>query len=223
MKHPLTKKLSVLILAILLIAVLTFVIFNMRENYLKTNRDRIILLAYQTNITGSSGEMWAKNLQTLFPEMPGFEVSVYLTHEAGNESITVTTENGWQQIITRLGSKQGDILLLNNKAFYETMLANDFLLPLEPCGYGDRAVRGDNGKIYGIDVTGLTAEGLYSLDTSALVGQGQPLPLASTDAADYETNSELFPPRVIAVLYKGTAHEAYERQVLEQLWGGCGQ
>lgn len=223
MKHLLTKKLYIWGLSIVLITALTFALFHMRAKYLETNRDRIILLAYQTNITGSSGEMWAKNLQTLFPEMPGFEVSVYLTREAGNENITITTENGWQQIVTRLGNRQGDILLLNNEAFYHTMLANDFLLPLEPCGYGDRAVRGENGKIYGIDVTGLTAEGLYSLDTSSLVGQGQPLPLASTDAHDYETNTENFPPRVIAVLYKGTAHETYARQIIEQLWGGCGQ
>lgn len=223
MNRTLFQKLAVFLLALVLITALTFALFHLRANYIKTNRDRIIFLAYQTNITGSSGEMWAKNLEARFPEAPGFEVSVYLTRQAGNESITITAENGWQQVVTRLANKQGDILLLNNEAFFDTMLKNDFLLPIEPCGYGDRALRGDNGKIYGLDVTGLTAEGLYSLDTSALVGQGQPLPLSSADTANYKTETVDIRPRVIAVLYKGTAHEAQARQVLETLWGGCGQ
>ncbi len=222
MRRLLIKKLPVWILAILLVCALTFVIFSMRENYFITNRDRIIFLAYQTNISGSSGEIWAKNLQALFPEMPGFEVSVYFTHQTGNETITITTENGWQQIITRLGNKQGDILLLNNTAFYDTMLKNDFLLPLEPCGYGDRALRGTDGNIYGIDITGLTAEGLYRLNSSQ-ADQNELLSFSSADTSSYETENEEIPPRVIAVLYKGTSHEALARQVIERLFGGCGQ
>lgn len=196
------KRLPVFLLAIILIVALTLVINAAVNNYKYTNRDRVIFLAYQTNITGSDAENWQKELTNQFAFE--VEVSVYTTNKAGNEQITITTENGWQQVVTRLGAKQGDILLLNKETF-QAMLDKDFLSPIS--FIGENAVLGDDNLTYGIDISGKTANGLIAFDTSKYVAQYQPLPICSLDDS------------VIAVIYKGSAHKELSEQIILSLWG----
>lgn len=196
------KRLPVFLIATVLTVILTVVINSAITNFKYTNRDRVIILAYQTNITGSDAENWQNNLKNTFSFE--FEVSVYTTNSAGNESITITTENGWQQVVTRLGAKQGDILLLNQVA-YETMLNNAFLLPID--FEGNNAIKAD-GVTYGIDISGKTAEGLTARDTSKYVGAHQPLPIYSIDDSP-----------AIAVIYKGAKHPEMASEVILSLWG----
>lgn len=197
------KKKRFLILSISIIAIicLTVCTFFLVQNYKYVNRDRVIILAYQTNISGSDAEHWQNKLSEKF----GFdiEVSPYTTKSAGNDDITITTENGWQQIVTRLAAKQGDILFLN-KETYENMLNADFLAPI---GYlGKNAVM-DNGTTYGIDISGLSDLDLIALDTNAAVGQFQPYPICSLDDS------------VIAVIYKGSKHIGKSADILVTLFG----
>lgn len=196
------KHFKVFLIAIVIIIALTIVINSAITNYKYTNRDRIIFLAYQTNITGSDAENWQANLKEIYDFE--FEVSVYTTNSAGNESVTITTENGWQQVVTRLGAKQGDVLLLN-KTGYETMLNNGFLLPLNY--EGENAVKNES-ITYGIDITGKTAEGLTACDTSKYVAKFKPLPIYSIDDSP-----------TIAVVYKGSSHPERASEIIISLWG----
>ena len=196
------KRFSVYLIAVTVTIIVTLIINSAITNYKYTNRDRIIILAYQTNITGSDAENWQNNLKELFSYE--FEVSVYTTNTAGNEDITITTENGWQQVVTRLGAKQGDILLLNQKE-YENMLNNNFLLPLNYSG--ENALTND-GVTFGINITGKTANGLIACDTSKYVGKLQPLPIYSIDDSP-----------AIAVVYKGALHPEQASKTVLSLWG----
>ncbi len=204
-------------ISIVLIAVLTVVFFEFRQNYLYTNRDRLIIFAYQTNISGSDGEEWAKALKQDFNEIPDFEVSVFETKQAGNDSITITTENGWNQIMVRLRAGDGDIMLINNQTFYEVLLENDMLVPIE--NSFERPLTDENGIVYGIDITNMTAKGLLNHGTSELVGLGQPLPIISIDEKDYEADDEKLEPRVIAVIFKGSKRVNDAQNVLYTLFG----
>lgn len=196
------KRFYVFLIATVITVLITIVINSAISNFKYTNRDRITILAYQTNITGSDAENWQNKLKEAFDFE--FEVSVYTTNSAGNESLTITTENGWQQVVTRLGAKQGDILLLNKKA-YENMLGNGFLLPIDYVG--ENALQ-DNGTTFGIDISGKTALGLTACDTSKYVGKYQPLPIYSIDDSP-----------AIAVIYKGTKHLEKASEVMLSLWG----
>lgn len=193
------------------VTLLSWGIYSARQNYLYTNRDRMVILCYQTNITGSDGENWAKNLKDKFNFIPDCEVGVYITKQAGNENITVTSENGWAQIVTRLAAKQGDILLVNNRVFYETLLKSDLILPLEYSG--NRGVTDENGTVYGLDFTSLKFDSLINLETSDSVGFGQPLPLKSIDEEYYSDMN----PRVIAVVYKGSKQPEDAKKILYSL------
>ncbi len=194
------------------IIILTVCIFFFRKNYLYVNRDRLCILTYQTDITGSNGESWAEKLKEKFSFLTDVEVSTYFLKEVGNENITIRDEDGWGQIVTRLAAKQGDILLVNNKTFYETLLANDFIIPLE-CNFGNRNVLDKNGNTVGVDLTGIKFNSLINLETSKYVAIGQPLPLYSLDEKDYDG----FSPRVIAVIYKGSKHIEESQKTLELL------
>jgi hypothetical protein len=216
-KNKKKEQLIMTALSIILIIVLTVVFFNLRKNHLHTTRDRLIIFAYQTNISGSDGEEWAKRLKNNFSDIPDFEVSVYETKQAGNESITITTENGWGQIVIRLAANEGDILFVNNQTFYEVLLEQDMLVPLENAY--KNPVTDENGTVYGIDVTKMTAEGLLNHGTSSLVGLGQPLPIVSIDESDYELGDEKLEPRVIAVIFKGSDKIAESQHVLYSLFG----
>ena len=196
------KRFYVFLIAIIITITVTIVINSAVTNYKYTNRDRIIFLAYQTNITGSDAENWQSKLKEIYDFE--FEVSVYTTNSAGNENITITTENGWQQVVTRLGAKQGDILLLN-KTSYEAMLNNGFLLPLDYTGEDAMA---NDGITYGIDVTGKTANGLIACNTSKYVAKFQPLPIFSIDDSP-----------VIAAVYKGSTHAQLSTEIITSLWG----
>lgn len=207
----LKKYILTVISVCLAVSLLSWGIYSARQNYLYTNRDRLIILCYQTNITGSDGENWAKNLKKEFDFLPDVEVGVYTLKQAGNESITVTSENGWAQIVTRLAAKQGDILLVNNRVFYETLLKSDLILPLDYSG--NRAVTDGNGTVYGIDLTSLKFNSLINLETSESVGFGQPMPIESTDDEHY---SDML-PRVIAVVYKGSGRPNEAKEVLYSL------
>lgn len=217
-KNKLNEKLVLGAISIFLMVILTIVIFNARQNYLYTNRDRLIIFAYQTNIAGSDGEEWAKKLKNQFPEVPDFEVSVFETRQAGNESITITDENGWSQIVIRLAAGQGDILFVNNDVFYNVLLKEDMIVPLE--NTYKNPVTDKNNVVYGVDITGVAPIGLLNLGTSEYVGKGQPLPVISTDEKDFETENLKVKPRVIAVIYKGSKHPAQAQQVLYSLFGG---
>ncbi len=195
------KKHTVLAVGIVIISLLTVIIFNARENYLYTNRDRIILLAYQTDISGSTGEQWAKKLAKRFDTE--FEVSCYSLQKAGNDDITITTENGWTQIVTRLAAKQGDILFMNNEA-YANMLQNGYLQKLD--FDGERALKGNDGLTYAIDITDMKFDGLLNAEVSEYVGFAQPLPLKSADDEVFSSDDVTFEPRVIAAVYKGSRH-----------------
>ena len=67
------SKITSMIISIVLIIVLSVVFFNIRKNYLYTNRDRLIIFCYETNISGSDGEKWAEHLKNQFPEISDFE------------------------------------------------------------------------------------------------------------------------------------------------------
>ncbi len=209
MESSKNKKYTVLVIGIVIISLLTAVIFNARENYLYTNRDRIILLAYQTDITGSTGEEWAKKLAKRFNTE--FEVSCYTLRQAGNEDITITDENGWTQIVTRLAAKQGDILFLNNTA-YSNMLDNGYLEVLD--FDGERALKNADGLTCAIDITDMKLDGLLNAETSEYVGFAQPLPIKSTDGKSNVADDGATEPRVIAAVYKGSRHVRQASDIL---------
>ena len=211
------KKIVLGILSVVVIIALTIIIFNARQNYLYTNRDRLIIFAYQTNIAGSDGEEWAKKLKNKFTDVPDFEVSAFVTKEAGNESITITSEDGWKQVVIRLASGDGDILFVNNEIFYNVLLKQNLLLPIE--NNFKNPVTDKNGVVYGVDITNMTAEGLLNLGTSEFVGKGQPLPIISADEKDFEYDGISYKPRVIAVIYKGAKHLNQSQNVLYELFG----
>ncbi len=211
------KKIVIGILSIVITIALTIIIFNARQNYLYTNRDRLVIFAYQTNIAGSDGEEWAKKLKNKFTNVPDFEVSVFVTKEAGNESITITSENGWNQIVIRLASGQGDILLVNNEVFYNVLLEENMLLPLE--NNFNKPVTDKNGVVYGVDITNVAPDGLLNLGTSEYVGKGQPLPIISIDEKNFEIEGNSYKPRVIAVIYKGAKYADAAQNVLCELFG----
>lgn len=217
MKTKKSEQLFVMLLSIGLIIILSVVFFNLRQNYLYTNRDRLIVFCYQTNITGSDGEEWAKELKKQFPHIPDFEVSSYEMKEAGNESITITSENGWAQIVTRLGAGEGDILFVDNKVFYEVLLKQDLLSPIQ--GNFEAPVTDKNGTIYGIDVTEMTVEGLVNHGTSQYVGLGQPLPIKPVDNGIFEHNGFKYSARVIAVIFKGSERIEQSQEILNTLFG----
>lgn len=203
--------------AVLVVALLTVAIHATVRRAHEIWRNRLIILAYQTNINGSDGEAWAQYLESAYPDQPGFEVSVYSLREAGNDTITITSEDGWQQIVTRLAAGQGDILFLNNKIFYETMLAGGYLLPLQ----GDfiNAVTDAYGTVYGLDITGMTVDGLLNLNTSTVVGKGQKLPILCADEKPYTQGETDREPRVIAVVYKGSRHAENAKALLTSWFG----
>ena len=205
------KRVLTVISACVAVTLLSWGIYSARKNYLFAHRDRMVILCYQTNITGSDGENWAKNLKNEFDFIPDCEVGVYITKQAGNESITVTSENGWAQIVPRLAAKQGDILLVNNRVFYETLLKSDLILPLEYSG--NRGVTDENGTVYGLDFTSLKFESLINLENSDLGVLGQPLPLKSIDEEYYSGMN----PRVIAVVYKGSKQPEDAKKILYSL------
>lgn len=217
-KNKKNEKLILGAISILIMVIMTVIIFNARQNYLYTNRDRLIIFAYQTNIAGSDGEEWAKSLKAQFPDVPDFEVSVFETKEAGNESITITDENGWSQIVVRLAAGQGDILFVNNDVFYNVLLKENMLLPIE--NIYKNPVTDENNVVYGIDVTRVAPKGLLNLGTSEYVGKGQPLPIISIDEKDFKTETAVYKPRVIAVIYKGSKYPDKAQQVLYGLFGG---
>ena len=216
-KNKKNEQIIVTLICIALIIILSVIFFNMRQNYLYTSRDRLIIMSYQTNITGSDGQEWAKKLKNKFSDVPDFEVSVYETKAAGNENITVTTENGWSQIVVRLAAKEGDILFVNNEVFYTTLLEQNLILPLE--GNYKTPITDKNGTVYGIDITDMTAEGLLNYETSEYVGKGQPLPIKSIDEVDFEYSGFSHKPRVIAVIYKGSNRVEQSQNVLKTLFG----
>ena len=113
--------------------------------------------------------------------------------------------------MTRLAAKQGDILLVNNRVFYETLLKSDLILPLEYSG--NRGLTDENGTVYGLDFTSLKFDSLINLETSDLVGFGQPLPLKSIDEEYYSDMN----PRVIAVVYKGSKQPEDAKKILYSL------
>ncbi len=217
MKTIKSKKIVLGILSVVITFVLTIVIFNARQNYLYTNRDRLIIFAYQTNIAGSDGEEWAKKLKNRFTDVPDFEVSVFVTKEAGNESITITSENGWNQVVIRLASGDGDILFVNNEIFYNVLLKQNMLLPIE--NNFENPVADKNGVVYGVDITKMAPDGLLNLGTSEYVGKGQPLPIISVDEKDFEYDGTSYKPRVIAVIYKGAKYADEAQTVLYELFG----
>lgn len=217
MKTIKSKKIVLGILSVIVTIVLTIVIFNARQNYLYTNRDRLIIFAYQTNIAGSDGEEWAKKLKNRFTDVPDFEVSVFVTKEAGNESITITSENGWKQVVIRLASGNGDILFVNNEIFYNVLLKQNMLLPIK--NNFENPVTDKNGVVYGVDITKMAPDGLLNLGTSEYVGKGQPLPIISIDEKDFEYDGVSYKPRVIAVIYKGANYAKEAQNVLYELFG----
>ena len=216
-KNKRTERMVIMILSVILVTVLSVVIFHMRKNSLYHNRDRIIILCHQTNINGSDGEEWAKKLSEKFTDVPDFEVSTYLTQEAGNENMTITSENGWSQIVIRLAANEGDILLIDNKTYYETLLKNGYIVELT--GNFESPVTDENGTVYGVDVTGLKPEGLLNYNTSQYVGNGQPLPIKPAEQNDYLLNGLSIKPRVIAVIYKGSTHIEESQTILNELFG----
>ncbi len=207
----------VMLICVALIIILSVIFFNMKQNYLYTARERLIILSYQTNITGSDGQEWAKKLKNKFTDIPDFEVSTYETMSAGNESITITEENGWSQIVVRLSVKEGDILFVNNEVFYTTLLEQNLLYPIE--GDFKRPITDENGTVYGIDITNMTADGLINYETSEYVGKGQPLPIKSIDETDFNYNGLSYAPRVIAVIYKGSERHTEAQNILRTLFG----
>ncbi len=207
----------ILFISIVVIIALSVVIFNFRQNYLYTNRDRLIILCYQTNISGSDGEQWAKELKKQFNNVPDFEVGVYETQSVGNESITITSEKGWSQIVTRIGAGEGDILFVDNKVFYEVLLAQDLIIPLS--GEYASPITDKNGTVWGVDITDRTVDGLLNYGTSEYVGKGQPLPIKPNNKEKYEHNGLNYSARVIAVIFKGAKHSAEAQNVLNSLFG----
>ena len=211
------QQIFVMLLSVTLIIILSFVFFEFRQNYLYTSRDRLIILCYQTNIGGSDGEQWAKELKNQFTDIPDFEVSVYDTKQAGNDSITITAEDGWAQIVTRLGVKQGDILFVDNEVFYNVLLQQNMLVPLE--GNFSAPITDKNGTVYGIDITDKKVDGLLNHGTSQYVAQGQKLPIKTTNNKIFNYNGLEYSPRVIAVIYKGSKRIDQAQNVLNVLFG----
>ena len=209
------KLISALCVSLALVLLLTVVLFRLRKQYLYVNRDRVIVLAYQTNIGGSDAEGWAAFLEKNHPALPGVEVGVYRRLATGNENVTIVSEDGWQAIVTRLAAGQGDLLLVNNQVLYETLVPGEYLSEL-PDVFGTRGIRVD-GRLVGVDVTDQTVEGLTNRGTSSFVAPGQPLPLKSTDDKKYDRGGTLIAPRVIAVIYRGAAH-AEESAALLREW-----
>lgn len=216
-KNKKNEQILISVIAVITIIILSVIIFNFRQNYLYINRDRMIIMCYQTNISGSDGEEWAKNLKEQFDFVPDFEVSVYETKSAGNESITITSENGWGQIVTRLSARQGDILLVDNEVFYNVLLKNDLIVSLT--GKYASPITDKDGTVYGIDVTGMTVDGLLNHGTSQYVGKGQPLPIKPTNNVKYEHNGLTYSARVIAVIFKGAPRISEAQKVLDTLFG----
>lgn len=217
MKVLKSKKIVLGIFCVIVTIVLTIIIFNARQNYLYVNRDRLFIFAYQTNISGSDGEEWAKKLKNKFTDVPDFEVSAFVTKEAGNESITITSENGWKQVVIRLAAGQGDILFVNNAIFYNVLLEQDLILPIE--NDFKNPVKDKNGVVYGVDITNVAPNGLLNHGTSEYVGKGQPLPIISVDENDFEFDGISYNPRVIAVIYKGSKYADQAQNVLYELFG----
>ncbi len=220
MKTERTKKqerVLAIFISILLITALSFVFFYLRNNFLYTNRDRLIILCYQTNISGSDSEQWAKYLKENNPDVPDFEVSVYDTKSAGNDTITITTENGWNQISTRLFSGEGDILFVDNATFYNVLLDQNLLIPLS--GNFENPITDKNGTVYGIDVTRMTADGLLNYGTSKYVGKGQKLPIMPLDEKTFIHNGFNYSPKVIAVIFKGSEKVEQSQKLLNNLFG----
>lgn len=217
MKTKKAEQITVMLISIAVIIILSVVFFNLRQNYLYTNRDRLIVYCYQTNIAGADAEEWSKNLKKQFPHIPDFEVSVYETKKAGNESITITSENGWAQIVTRLGAGEGDILLVDNEVFFEVLLEQNLIVPLE--GNFETPVTDKNGTVLGVDVTEKTVEGLLNHGTSQYVGLGQRLPIKPIDNSIFEYNGLKYSPRIIAVIFKGSDRIEESQNILNTLFG----
>lgn len=211
------KRIKTLFLGIVLIIALSFVFNFFWQNHNYVTRDRLIIHCYQTNIGGSDGEKWAEHLKKQFPDIPDFEVSVYDTKSAGNDSITITTENGWSQISTRLYNGEGDILLVDNSTFYNVLMAQDLILPLN--GDFDTPVTDKNGVVFGVDVTGKTTEGLLNYGTSKYVAQGQKLPIMPLDHSEFSLNGFNYSPRIIAVVFKGSEKAEQSQELLSTLFG----
>lgn len=197
--------------ALLTVTLLTVVVYRVRQHYQYIHRDRVIILAYETNITGSDGEHWAQEMRTIFPELPDFEVGAYLEKQADADMTSMTIRDGWSQIVTRLANHEGDLLLLSEEAF-RNMRDLGYLLPLTDAFYGDRAVF-DGDRLLGVRVNGTTAEGLRCMDEmSRQVGLGQLLPIASPAEDAFEP--------VIACVYQGSRHAEAAQKILSYYWGG---
>ena len=217
MRTKKSEQIIVMLTSIAMIIILSVVFFNLRQNYLYTNRDRLIVFCYQTNIAGADGEEWAKHLKKQFPHIPDFEVSVYEMKETGNESITITSENGWAQIVTRLGAGEGDILLVDNEVFFEVLLKQNLIVQLT--GNFETPVTDNAGTVFGVDITGKTVDGLLNHGTSQYVGLGQKLPIKPIDNSVFEYNGLKYSPRVIAVIFKGSDNIDESQKILNTLFG----
>ncbi len=217
MKTKKNEQFMVMLASIAMIIILSVVFFKVRQNYLYTNRERLIIFCYQTNIAGSDGEEWSKHLKKQFPHIPDFEVSCYEMKEAGNESITITSENGWAQIVTRLGAGEGDILFVDNEVFYQVLLKQNLIEPL--VGNFETPVTDKSGTVFGIDVTEMTTAGLLNHGTSQYVGLGQQLPIKPVDNSVFEYNGLKYSPRVIAVIFKGSNRIDQSQEILNTLFG----
>ncbi len=218
MENNVKKRIFMTAICLILTVCITTGIFFLRQNYLYAFRDRLIILAYQTNIAGADGEKWAEELKKQFPSVPDFEVSVFLSNQVGNEQITITQgQSGWSQIATRLGASQGDILLVDNEIFYSVLLKNNMLVPLDDAF--SEGIYDFDGNIYGIDVTNCKTEGLINLGTSEFVGLGQPLPIMPAEEGTFALDGISIEARVIAVIYKGSKRIEDSKQVLKAIVG----
>ena len=146
--------------AIAVILIITIWVDGAIKN--KLPKERVIIQCYQTNIRGQEATLFAQYLQTNYPAVKYFEVNTFL-----EEGVLVPGyAGGWQQITTLLANDRGDIILLD-KAHYDALQVNKFLLPIKG-DFGDRAIKQQDsfgeGQILAVRVNGLAVAGLNDMD-----------------------------------------------------------
>lgn len=203
----LKKRWYIFATAIMLVLAVTLGIYRILDGRLPANR--VLLLAYETAVTGSEAEKWAESLQNQFPHIAYIDVQVY-TAQGSN---AVQYANGWQQVVTLLANKRGDILLLD-KEHYLYMAQNGYLLPLSDMDFGSRNAFAEDkygeSLLFGLQAEGMYPQGLVSLDIVGSAEKNTPKMLLNADGQ-----------HLYAAVYAGAADPTAAKEVFAGIFGGA--
>jgi len=192
-------------IAILIVLLTTYFAYRVIDGRLPQNR--LVILAYETTITGSEAEDWETALAEKHTELDYVDVQVYLAQGANLTSYA----SGWDQIVTLLANGCGDILLLDEEHF-TYMAQNNYLLPLTGQNFGEKAVYESNTngveQLLGVEVQGIYPYGLRYLENAASADLYQPKMLVSADGN-----------KIYAAIYAGTTNQSAVLRVFAELFG----